>query len=195
MTTTRRKLTFEEYLDYDDGTDNRYELVDGELVELPPESGVNVLIANYLFLKLVEAGVPFRLVYPHVCEVQVPVLQLGDAQNRFPDLIVLREEHLPLVQKRLTIKLDMPPPVMIVEVVSPGQTNRDRDYNRKRNQYARIGILEYWIIDPIAQSVLVLILENDRYVEAGQFQGDSRIISSVFPSLTLTAAEIVSAGQ
>jgi Uma2 family endonuclease len=35
MTTTRKKLTFEEYLDYDDGTDNRYELVDGELVALP----------------------------------------------------------------------------------------------------------------------------------------------------------------
>lgn len=43
-----RKLTFEEYLSYDDGTDNRYELTDGELVALPSESGRNDFIAFYL---------------------------------------------------------------------------------------------------------------------------------------------------
>ncbi len=37
-TKTQKLLTFEEYLTYDDGTDTRYELVDGELVEMPPES-------------------------------------------------------------------------------------------------------------------------------------------------------------
>jgi Uma2 family endonuclease len=55
MTTVTKKLTLEEYLAYDDGTDTRYELVDGELVEMSPESNRNNRIALYLlseFLKL-----------------------------------------------------------------------------------------------------------------------------------------------
>jgi Uma2 family endonuclease len=194
MTTTRKKLTFEEYLDYDDGTDNRYELVDGELVALPPESEPNDWFAQFLFLKLVESGVPPRLVRPHTCEIQVPVLQLGDPQNRYPDLVVLREEHLALTQKRLTIKLDMPPPVFVVEVVSPGRSSRERDYDRKRNQYQSIGILEYWIIDPKEQKVTVLKLENGEYLEVGEFQECDVIPSPTFPALRLTTAEIISTG-
>jgi Uma2 family endonuclease len=187
---TRKKLTFEEYLSYDDGTDNRYELVDGELVELPPESEPNSAIVDYLFLKLVEMGTPFRLIKRHTCEIQVPVLQLGDAQNRFPDLVVLRHEHLALTRKRLTIKLDMPPPQLVVEVVSPGQTNRDRDYKSKREQYQRVGIPEYWIIDPEHQAVTVLKLEVSQYIEIGSFKGSDPIISEAFPQLMLTPAEI-----
>ena len=49
---TRRRMTLEEYLTYDDGTDARYELVDGELVEMPSESDVNNAIAILLILQL-----------------------------------------------------------------------------------------------------------------------------------------------
>jgi len=60
--TAAQRLTFEQYLEMDDGTDNRYELVNGRLVELPPESEPNTSLANYLFLQLVSAGIPFRLI-------------------------------------------------------------------------------------------------------------------------------------
>ncbi len=190
MTRTQRRLTFEEYLDYDDGTDNRYELIDGELVELPPESEPNTAIAIQLLLALVRSGVSARLIKPYTCEVQVPVLQSGDAQNRYPDLVVLREEHLSLVQKRLTIKLDMPPPQLIAEVVSPGRNSRERDYERKREQYQAIGVSEYWIIDPHKQAVTVLRLENAEYLEV-EFRGVERIISFAFENLTLTAEEVL----
>ena len=49
---TRRHMTLEEYLTYDDGTDARYELVNGELVEMPSESDVNNAIAILLILQL-----------------------------------------------------------------------------------------------------------------------------------------------
>jgi Uma2 family endonuclease len=194
MTTTRKKLTFEKYLEYDDGTENRYELIDGELVALPPESRLNILIANFIFLKLVEAGIPLKLVYPHTCEIQVPVLQLGDPQNRYPDLVVIREAHLSLTTKRFTITLEMPPPLFVAEVVSPGKIGSDRDYNRKRAQYASIGISEYWIVDPPAQTILVLQLENDGYVEVGQFRESDPILSPTFPNLSMTVLEIFSVG-
>lgn len=45
-------LTFEEYLAYNDGTDTRYELVDGKLVEMPPGSSENNKIPKRLLLEL-----------------------------------------------------------------------------------------------------------------------------------------------
>ena len=85
MTITRSKLTFADYLTYDDGTEQRYELIDGELIALPPEAEPNSWIALNLCYAL-SAVINRRLLRPHHCEVQVPVLQSGDAQNRFPDL-------------------------------------------------------------------------------------------------------------
>ncbi|MBW4537893.1 MAG: Uma2 family endonuclease [Myxacorys chilensis ATA2-1-KO14] len=184
-----RFSTFEEYLTYDDADNSRYELIDGELVELPPESEPNDWIALNLRDVLIQL-VNRRLVRLHNCEIQVPVLKKGDAQNRYPDLVVLREEHLALTQKRLTIKLDMPPPQLVMEVVSPGRQNRERDYERKRDQYCRIGIPEYWIINPEQKTVLVLTLEGDVYVEVGQFRGNSPIISPLFSNLAIAPEQV-----
>jgi Uma2 family endonuclease len=183
------KFTFEEYLAYEDETDNRYEWIDGALIPLPPESEPNLSIANYLFLVLVNAGVPFRLVHPHACEVQVPIIQPGDAANRYPDLVVLTEKHLNLTQKRLTLTLGMPPPRLVVEVVSPGKIGRERDYEQKPLQYAARGIREYWIVDRQAQMVMVLRLEAERYVQQ-VFRGNTPVQSPTFPHLNLTAEQI-----
>jgi Uma2 family endonuclease len=191
MTLARNQLTFADYLLLDDGTDNRYELVDGELTALPPESESNSSTANYLFLQLVTAGTPFCLIHLHACEVQVPVLTTGDAVNRFPDLVVLREEHLELTQKRLTITLEMPPPQLIVEVASPGKANRERDCDRKRAQYEAIGVPEYWIIDPPEHAITVLVLGQTRYVELGQFRDEQWLQSQFLPNLELTAQQIL----
>jgi Uma2 family endonuclease len=202
--TQPKKLTFEEYLEYEDNTDNRYELIDGELVPLPPESEPNTAIATYLFLALTRAGVSWRLIKSHICEVQVPILQPGDAANRYPDLIVLREEHLNLTQKRLTITLEMPPPRLVVEVVSPGRMGRERDYVQKRAQYAARLIPEYWIINPQEQTIMVLHLDFDSvgtfpetslpYIDR-VFQGEETLISPTFPELKLTVAQVFAASK
>lgn len=188
-----KKLTFDEYLSYSDNTDKRYELIDGELIALPPESEPNNFIANYLFFYLASSGlVPLRLIKTHNCEVQVAVLRSGDAANRYPDLIILEPEHIPLTANRLTITFDMLPPRLVVEVVSPGRVGRERDYERKRAQYAARGIAEYWVIDPIEQVVAVLRLEDGQYVEVGVFRDGEAMISRMFPQLSLTVQQILS---
>jgi Uma2 family endonuclease len=191
MTQAKPKFaTFAEYLSYSSELEGQFQLIDGELVELPPESRFNSTIAVHILLALIKAGISVDLIHPGKCEVQVSVLRKGDAANRFPDLVVLRPEHLELTQRRLTITLEMPPPRLVVEVVSPGTTNRDRDYINKRAQYGAIGVDEYWIVDPNAQKVLVLELAGEEYREVGQFGGDDRILSITFPELTLTAQQI-----
>ncbi|NQE36212.1 hypothetical protein E5S67_03975 [Microcoleus sp. IPMA8] len=118
----QRKLTFEEYLSYEDNTDNSYELTDGELIARPPESEPNTAIANYLFLVLVNVGTPWRLIKTHNCEIQVPMLRSGDAANRYLDLVILTAEHIPLTAANsLTFTLNIPAPQLVVKVVSPGR--------------------------------------------------------------------------
>lgn len=202
MTQAKTQLTFEEYLNLDaEGWIDRglpegeCEYVDGEVVELSPESGVNVKIANFLFLMLVKAGVPFELVTPGRCEIVVPVLKPKTPQTRYPDLVVLKPEHDAMVENRLTIRSDMPAPRLVVEVVSPKQKNRSRDYEDKKEQYEARGIPEYWLIDPEKGWVTVLKLEDDEYQEVGVFRGDNRIISPSFDSLTITAEQLLSYGR
>ncbi|NEP60541.1 MAG: Uma2 family endonuclease [Symploca sp. SIO2G7] len=191
MTRTPVKLTFEQYLEYDDGTDNRYELSNGELIPMPPETDNNDWIAVWLRDELVQL-VNRRLVRCHTCELQVQ----GSPQNRYPDLVVRREEHLIDPEKRLTITLNMPPPRLVVEVVSPYRNQKDdnyrRDYVEKRLQYEQLGIPEYWIVDPQAQLVTVMVLVNGSY-QATEFTGNQRIVSQIFPQLKLTAAQILQA--
>jgi Uma2 family endonuclease len=95
-----------------------------------------------------------------------------------------------MTQRRLTITLNMLPPQLVVEVVSPGQVSRERDYYHKRNQYAARGIPEYWIIDPEAQTIMVLQLKHDTYGEVGIFQSNTPIFSPTLPHLILTSEQI-----
>jgi Uma2 family endonuclease len=87
MTTTTRRMTLEEYLDYDDGTDTRYELVNGELAEVPSESDLNNLIAVYLLAEFFQF-VPVRLLRRGT-EIVVNGYR---TTTRIPDLMVLTED-------------------------------------------------------------------------------------------------------
>ena len=177
--------TFEEYLSYDDGTDKLYELFNGELIEMPPESGINVQIANRLFLVFALLLGTDR-VRGHGLELEVR----GEPRNRYPDLTIIRAEHIQQLTKRNTIRLFMAPPLLVIEVVSPGELQRDRDYIAKRSQYQDCRIPEYWIVDPQTQTVLVLELTNDIYTEIGDFSGSDRIISPQFSQLNLKTAKL-----
>ena len=96
--------------------------------------------------------------------------------------------------QRRTITLDMPHPKLVVEVVSPGKANEDRDYRYKRSEYGARGISEYWIVDPIKAQVTVLMLVEGLY-EAAVFKGFARIQSETFSELILTAARALKAGE
>lgn len=185
-----RFQSFEEYLAYDDGTENLYELFNGELILVPPESGINVQIANRLFL-IFALLIGTDRVRGHGLELEVR----GEPKNRYPDLTIIRSEHIPQLAKRNTLRLSMAPPLLVIEVVSPGELQRERDYRAKRMQYQDCLIPEYWIVDPDAQTVLVLELIDQTYTEVGSFRGKQQIISRQFSGLNLTAAQIFASGS
>jgi Uma2 family endonuclease len=177
--------TFEEYLSYDDGTEKLYELFNGELIEMPPESGTNVQIANRLFL-IFAMIVGIDRVRGHGLELEVR----GEPRNRYPDLTIIREEHIQQLAKRNTIRLSMLPPLLVIEVVSPGELQRDRDFIAKRGQYQDCGIREYWVIDPENKTVLVLELAGNVYTEVGNFSGNNLIVSPQFSQINLKVSQL-----
>lgn len=185
-----RFSTFEEYLSYDDGMDRLCELFNGELIEVPPESGINVQIANRLFFVFALLLSTDR-VRGHGLELEVR----GEPRNRYPDLTIIREEHVQLLARRNTIRLSIAPPLLVGEVVSPGELQRDRDYVAKRQQYEDLGVPEYWIIDPEAQTVTVLELQEADYVEVRMSQGSDRILTPTFPELNLTIDQVFAAAS
>jgi len=188
MTTTGDHLmTLEDYLNYDDGTETRYELVNGVLVEVPSESDLNNLIAVVLMFAFGQFVPPQQL--RRGSEL---VVTGSRATVRFPDLIVLTLEGSLALRgaKRSLITADMPPPALVVKVVSPGTTNQERDYRYKRSEYGARGILEYWIVDPEQSQVTILTLVAGFYEEAS-FRGSDRLISTLFPQLELTAAQVL----
>ena len=191
MTIASQKMTLEEYLNYDDGTDTRYELVNGELVVMPPESELNRRIATFLFACFLQQGIP-----PYRLTMKTELVVSGSrATTRFPDLMVLSEELATALEgaSRSTVMIDMPPPQLVVEVVSLGKKGIDRDYRYKRSEYAARGIAEYWIVDPMQGRVTVLEWVEGLYEEQ-VFQGNERIVSPMLPDLDLTCERVMNAG-
>jgi Uma2 family endonuclease len=193
---TNQRLTLEEYLTYDDGTDTRYELVDGVLVEMPTESTENTQIAMFLISVFLQLGIPY---YQLGIKQQIAVSS-DKATARDPDLIVHSERSARAIRqlKQALLQFDMPPPTLVVEIVSNSTTDkksRDRDYLEKRAEYAARGIPEYWIIDhhPIQQVILVLSLVAESYQEQ-MFTESDAIVSPAFPTLQLSAEQVLKAG-
>lgn len=175
--------TFEDFLAQANELEGYYELAYGELVEVPPESFDNVTRAKRLE-RAFQAFLDSRQILTHVLALAVP----GQPRNRYPDLVVLRPEHIDQMRSlgQTAITLDMAPPLLVVEVVSPGPENHRRDYREKRNQYEWRGIPEYWIVDPEQGQVVVLFLTKDGYEET-LYTADSVVISPSFPDFSLTA--------
>ena len=189
MLTTTGKMTYEEFLNFDDGTEYLYELENGELIQVASESELNQMIAVFLLLYFASLGI-YQDRLRVKSEIAVPSHTVG---VRMPDLVVFSEELASAMRgaKRSLITLDMPPPMLVVEVVSPNQEKRD--YRYKRTEYAARGIPEYWIIDPIAEKVTILEWVEGMYEEK-IFQGKEVIISPQLETLSLTANELLTAG-
>jgi Uma2 family endonuclease len=190
---TQQQMSLEEYLTYDDGTDTRYELVDGVLVEMGAENPVNNLIASFLFSVFLGMGIPYyRLVIGHQVGVSA-----AKATARQPDFIVHTEASLAATLADKILLFRQANPALVVEVVSNSDADpksHDRDYQEKRAEYEMRGIPEYWIVDPVKAVVLVLTLQEGQYCEQ-RFTSTQPLQSKAFPSIALTAAQVLTAGR
>lgn len=191
---TTQRLTFEEYLAYDDGTDTRYELVNGVLVAMGAESPLNLDIAMFLVTIFLQVVPRTQIGIKNLIAVDS-----AKVTAREPDLTVHSEASKRAIsqEKQAFLQPDMPVPLLVVEVVSPGEPGSDnynRDYIDKRQEYTKRGIPEFWLIDPTRAVVLVLTLVGSSY-EAAEFRGGDQIQSLTFRAINLTAHQVLTAGE
>jgi Uma2 family endonuclease len=190
---TTKRITLEDYLSYDDGTDKCYELVDGELVCMSLATGEHGDISEFLNdafkaeIKLMGLDWVSR---DMKIAIQSPRGTRWETA-RVPDVVVLPLEQWNNLKKRESfIPLNEPPPLLVVEVVSPSTVTVD--YRAKHSEYAVLDIPEYWIVDPIDQKVTVCILKDGAYSDA-VYVDNLIIISPTFPELGLTVVKMLSA--
>ncbi|NET66161.1 MAG: Uma2 family endonuclease [Moorea sp. SIO1G6] len=185
--TTEGLYTFEEYLNYDDGTDNRYELVDGRLEIMNPPTFRHLLIAKFIE-QVLEAEIN-RLGLPWLCFKEAGI-RTGWRKSRLSDVYVVTKDQVMALLDHSAV-CDTPP-LLAVEVVSPDSVKRD--YRYKRSEYAALGIIEYWIVDPPKKKVSLLVLEEGLYQET-VLTGNQRLTSPTFPELMLTVEQVLTAGN
>ena len=185
--TTERLYTFEEYLNYDDGTDNRYELVDGRLELVNPPTIQHFLLAKFIE-RLLDAEIN-RLGLDWLCFKEAGV-RTGKNKSRLTDIcVVTSAQAKELINESAVFETA---PLLVVEVVSPESISRD--YRRKRSEYAALEVSEYWIVDPLKNQVCVLLLEEGLYEES-VFTGRQPIVSRTFPELSITVEQVLAAGN
>ena len=187
VVTQPRFESFEDYLAYTDDNNRLYELFNGELILVPPESGFNIGIATNLLIYFAQMFSHLRI-RGHGLELEVN----GEPRNRYPDLTIIKTEHIEQLRSRNTVRLQMAPPDLVVEVVSTGDLQRDRDYIAKRMQYQDRDISVYWIIDPHVREIMVLTLTPAGYQEQIYRGNDKLQFQDTL--INLTADEILSAG-
>lgn len=188
VTTPTKKITFAEYLDYDDGTDKCYELVDRELVVMNPPAKKHFKISRFL-VRLFEDFVSRQKLD---IEVFTGIgVRTGLNKARIPDVSVIDGEVWRSIPDNASAVVQVPL-MLAVEIVSPGREQLSRDYTEKVVEYQNAGIPEYWIVDPMEQKITVLVLEDGSYNKT-IFTGKSAIGSNTFPGFEITAEEIISA--
>jgi Uma2 family endonuclease len=202
MTLTNTRLTFAEYLVYYDGTDTRYELVDGELIPMSLGTGHHGEVIDFLSrnfqTQITQLGQNW-VSKPMMIGVRVPRGGRWDT-SRIPDVVVIsREQWRGLQSREAIIELNEPAPFLVVEVVSP--STKTSDYRAKRSEYSVRDIPEYWIVDLLEDKISILTLVDGWY-EVAEFQSSDslqdasrRIISPTFPNWQFTAAQVLQGGE
>lgn len=193
MAATTSKLTFQDYLTYDDGTDTRYELVDGELKPMSLGTDRHGAISEFLNDQFRDEIRRQNLPWTSkqmIVGVRSPRGRRWDT-SRIPDVtVLLTTQWEAMADREAVIDFNEPPPILVVEVVSTS-TKAD-DYRSKRSEYGLLEIPEYWIVDPLDGRITLCRLEHQFY-DSSEFQGADPIQSPTFPSLDLTAAQILAA--
>jgi Uma2 family endonuclease len=150
--TQTRYFTFEDFC-YLVREDQKADLIDGVIYMASPEN----TDANDLFLWLstVIYGYVERKKLGYVFGSRV-AFRLDERNGPEPDIAFVLNEHADRINRGRVVG----PPDLAVEIVSPESI--ERDYEKKRKQYQRAGVPEYWIIDEDDQTILLLRLDARR---------------------------------
>jgi len=197
-TYTKQKLTFAQFLEQ--CPSGLYELVDGEIVEVHATRNHND-VADFTADSFNHEIRRINLNYVVTNTALIRTITAnGTEQGRKPDVSVIDKDTWR--SNRSAYSALEEPIQLAIEVTS---TNWEDDYIDKLDEYQRLGITEYWIVDylaiglreylgnPKVPAVFVFLLDAEGKYQRTQFRGSERIVSQTFPELALTAEQILTA--
>ncbi len=162
----------------DDG--QRYQIVEGVLFMTPAPGIFHQKVAQklfrYLAVQIEDAGLGQVFMAPVDVELAANMVVQ-------PDVIVI----LNASSDKITPSRIVGAPDLVIEVSSPSTVGFDR--REKQDAYARAGIPEYWIADPIAHTIEVFFLESGAYHSQGFFTEQARLVSTVVPTMAEVPVE------
>ncbi|MEM9909108.1 MAG: Uma2 family endonuclease [Cyanobacteria bacterium P01_D01_bin.44] len=197
----QQPLSFDEFLARYGG-DNRYELIDGEVFDLEPtgeHEEVAAFITTKVCVQIDGAGLPWFVLQRGLFRPDNTGMTAFRPDVAVVDRAELAQEPLWSDQSILTRGRSIK---FVAEVVS---SNWQNDYARKVEDYAALGILEYWIADyaglggirhigkPKQPTLSICTLVDGEY-DIQLLRGNQPIVSATFPGLNLTAAQVLKPG-
>jgi Uma2 family endonuclease len=197
ITQTKTKLTFEQFLVKYAKEEGCYEFIRGEIVKILA-TRQHEDIADFIIRRFDREVERLNLNYRVSGRIMVRTFTADNQENgRHPDVSVVDKtiwESHPNAYSAL-----LEPLQLAVEVVS---TNWEDDYIDKLDEYQRLGISEYWIIDYLATgsrtilgnpkfpTIFVYLLDENGLYQGTAYRGRDRVISRTFPELNLTPEEV-----
>ena len=174
--------TEEQYLKVAAATDCRVEFTDGRIEILPMATRKHQAILGFLY----------RALHPPIeelgGELHFSGLDMRSRPGKFrrPDLLALLDHKDSRNQNPFWHGADW-----VLEVVSPGGPHRD--LVEKRSDYAEAGIPEYWIVNPLDETIAVLTLADGQYADHGLFRPGEQADSPTLPGFAVDVAAVFAA--
>ncbi|MGH2572180.1 MAG: Uma2 family endonuclease [Actinomycetota bacterium] len=161
------------------GTDDRVELIEGQIVEMPPIDSLHAGTVNYLTTVFVR-GLGDRA----IVSTQHPV-RLSDISEPQPDLALLRP-------RSDFYRGSHPRPEDVLLLVEVADTSVEFDRSVKLPLCARVGIPDYWLVD-LQRGVLEVYRspQENRYVEVQELAAGARVAPASLPDAELDVGEIL----
>ena len=174
------KMTVDDYLALPE-REGRWELVDGVLIKMAEPNHDHqglVSVLHWLIRSHLVAAIP-RL------GIALPGIALALSRSRVavPDLVYVRAERQHMWQGRIITGA----PDLVVEVMSQ---DRAKDLIRNRRWYAEAGIPEYWIVDPVNDTLTILELAGSQYIERAVLGRNDTLTTPTLPGLSIPLTEL-----
>jgi len=174
--------TEQQYIRLGQQTTRLIEFDEGVLEVLPMPTSKHQFFIGFLYRVL------YLLMEQHhgvVAFAPLP-LQLRPGKYREPDILLLLDRADPRFQDSLWLGADL-----IMEVVSPDDPKRDTQTERR--EYAEASIPEYWIVNPLDETITVLTLHGSRYVEHGVFRPGQHATSLLLADFSVSVVDLFAA--
>ena len=156
---------------------NRYEVIEGKLFVSKAPGLTHQRVSLTLIVKLenyLEVN-PIGGIWP------TPGVVFSEISGVIPDIAYVSNERRGEIAsgERVTGAPDL-----VIEIISPGVSNAQRDRVAKRQLYAKYGVKEYWLVDPATQTIETFALRDSTLQPDVTFGEQDLLVSSSLPGFS-----------